>query len=172
MKLITILLALSTFTSAYAATYRALCTGNNGRIAVVMQSYKDRLYVRYSNAMGSQDFPLYEGTVTRATFSWLKEADKDLASLDKEVMVSWAMEQCTFNQKVPWLMQCGGEARFELPENSSLKSYTFATSIVNEASLTSNFEIYKIRWGIDSEDFHHHIAMPFDPRHCQASYVP
>lgn len=171
MKLLAVLtlLTLFSFSSAEALEYRAFCSGNRGKVALSIYSSNKRIYVRYNNAMGADDFPLYEGVVTKLAMPVIKIAEEQLASLDQEVIVSWPQENCQFNSKDPLIMQCGGEAIFHYPTNTNLNSYTFITSRVTEESLTNKFESFKVRWGIDSPDFHHSLAMPFDLKLCQAS---
>lgn len=168
MKYLPLLFAIL-INSADALEYRAFCSGNRGRVAVSLYSSKDRLYMRYNNLMGSDDFPLYEGVVTKLTLPVIKIAQEELGSLDQEVLVSWPIEKCDFSDKDPLIMRCGGEAKFHLPEGTNLTSYNFSTSRVKEDDLTNSFDIFKIRWGVDSPDFHHSLAMPFNPAYCQAS---
>ncbi len=167
--MVTALLSLLTTTSALALEYRAFCSGNRGKVALSVYSSNQRIYVRYNNAMGADDFPLYEGVVTKLALPVIKIAEEQLASLDQEVIVSWPVGNCEFNSNDPLIMQCGGPAEFHYPTNTNLTSYTFITSRVTEQSLTSKFESFKVRWGIDSPDFHHSLAMPFDPKLCQAT---
>ena len=167
MKLISFLLLTLTF-SAHALEYKAYCSGNRGKVAISVYSSNNRIYLRYNNAMGSDDFPLFEGVVTKLTLPVIDIARDQLSSLDEEVLVSWPIEKCEFNDNDPLIMQCGGRAEFHYPKNTNLTSYTFITSRVTEESLTNVFNIFKIRWGIDSPDFHHSLAMPFDPNLCQA----
>lgn len=168
MKFLSLLFVLLINTS-YALEYRAFCSGNRGRVAISLYSNNDRLYLRYNNVMGADDFPLYEGIVTKLTLPVIKIAQVDLASLDQEVLVSWPLEKCQFSDQDAMIMQCGGEATFHLPKNTNLTSYTLITSRVKEESLTNSFDIFKIRWGVDSPDFHHSLALPFDPTRCQGS---
>ncbi|AUN97884.1 hypothetical protein DOM21_11860 [Bacteriovorax stolpii] len=168
MKFLSLLFVFLINTS-HALEYRAFCSGNRGKVAISFYSSKDRLYLRYNNLMGADDFPLYEGVVTKLTLPVIKIAEEELSSLDQEVLVSWPIEKCDFNDKDPLIMQCGGEAQFHLPLNTNLTSYTLITSRVKEESLTNVFDMFKIRWGIDSPDFHHSLALPFDPKLCQAS---
>ena len=153
---------------AWSKNYKAFCSGNRGQVAISMATYKNRLYVSYSNFLGAKDFPLYEGVVTRMTYPFLKIADEELITLEHEVQVSWPMENCQFSSHTPALMKCSGEAIFHIPKNSMLRSYTFGTSFIREESLTETYDIFKVRWGIEGEYFHHHIAMPFDPKLCSA----
>ncbi|MBC7715063.1 MAG: hypothetical protein H7177_17080 [Rhizobacter sp.] len=162
-------LVLFFMTSAHALEYRAACSGNRGNVSVQMYSKDDRFYMLYSNAMGSDDFPLFEGVVTKLALPVIKIAQEELASLDEQVLVSWPLSQCKFNQKDPLILQCDGEGTFLFPKDSTLKSYTFITSHVTEESLTSKYGIFKIRWGVDSSDFHHSLALPFDPTLCKAT---
>lgn len=168
MKLFTILLLLVTKNS-FAITYRSICAGNRGKVSVQMYSSGDRLYLQYSNSMGSNDFPLYEGVVTKLTLPVIQISQDELGALDEQVLVSWELSKCRFNPKEPLIMDCAGEGTFHFPANTNLKSYTLITSKVTEESLTSKYETIKIRWGIDSPDFHHSIAMPFDPSMCKAT---
>lgn len=165
------LLFLTFAMNANALEYRAYCAGNRGKVGISIYSNKDRIYLRYNNAMGSDDFPLYEGVVTKLTLPVIDIARDQLASLDQEVLVSWPVENCEFNDKDPLIMQCGGKAEFHYPQNTNLTSYTFITSRVTEENLTDVFKIFKIRWGIDSPDFHHSLAMPFDPKMCTAKLI-
>lgn len=155
--------------TAHALEYRAFCSGNRGKVAVSIYSGQGRLYMRYNNVMGADDFPLYEGVVTKLTLPVIKIAQEDLASLDQEVLVSWPLEKCEFSDKDDLIMECGGEATFHRPENTGLTSYTFITSRIKEEGLKNTFDIFKIRWGVDSSDFHHSLALPFNPAMCQAS---
>ncbi|MBC7537682.1 MAG: hypothetical protein H7281_02585 [Bacteriovorax sp.] len=158
--------------SAFALIYRAQCTGNRGGVAVSIYTSKDKLFMRYSNVLGAQDFPFYEGSVSKLAMPFIKIAQTELASIDHEVLLSWPVEKCTFSTANPLLMECNGAATFIIPEKSELKSFTFFTSIIKEDSLTSSYEIFKIRWGIEGLDYHHSIGMPFDPKLCQAEYIP
>ena len=124
--------------------------------------------MQYNNAMGAEDFPLYEGVVTKLVLPVIKIAQEDLSGLGEQVLVSWDLSQCQFNQADPLIMQCNGEGTFLFPIKSNLKSYTFITSRVTETGLNSKYDIFKIRWGVDSSDFHHALAMPFDPSMCSA----
>ena len=153
---------------AYSLEYRAACTGNRGKVSVQMYSNKGRLYMQYSNATGADDFPLYEGVVTKLTLPIIKIAQDDLALLDYQVLVSWPLDQCKFNSKEPLIMDCNGIGQFHFPLNSNLSSTTLITSKVTEESLSNKYEIFKMRWGIDGPDFHHSLALPFDPSQCQA----
>ncbi len=169
MKLSSLLLTLLLSTNSYALEYRAACSGNRGKVSVQMYTSGERLYMQYSNAMGSDDFPLFEGVVTKLALPVIKIAQEELAELDQHVLVSWDLNKCRFNPKEPLIMDCGGEGVFHFPINSNLKSYTLITSKVTEESLTSKYDIFKIRWGIDSPDFHHSLALPFDPSTCKAT---
>lgn len=166
------LIILLSINTASSFEYRAFCSGNRGKVALSIFSSNQRIYVKYNNAMGADDFPLYEGVVTKLALPVIKIAEEQLASLDYEVMVSWPINNCEFNENDPLIMQCGGVAKFHYPTNTNLTSYTFITSRVTEQSLTNKFESFKVRWGIDSPDFHHSLAMPFDPGLCQASLKP
>lgn len=168
MKFLPLLLLFIT-TNSYALIYRAACSGNRGKVSVQMYSSGERMYMQYSNAMGANDFPLYEGVVTKNTLPVIKIAQDELGALDEHVLVSWELDKCRFNAKEPLIMDCGGEGTFHFPTNTNLKSYTLITSKVTEESLTSKYEIFKIRWGIDGTDFHHSLALPFDPSMCKAS---
>lgn len=164
-----LLLATLLIHSAYALEYRATCTGNRGQVTVQMYSNSERLFMQYSNEMGAANFPLFEGVVTKLTLPVIQIAQDDLGSLDQRVLVSWPLNRCKFNQKDPLVMQCDGEGTFHFPKESNLISYTLITSRVVEESLTNKFEVFKIRWGIDSSDFHHSVAMPFDQSLCKAT---
>lgn len=167
-KLLIPLLVLFT-TSTHALEYRAACSGNRGKVSVQIYSKADRLYMLYSNAMGSLDFPLFEGVVTRMALPVIDIAKEQLSALDEQVLVSWELSKCNFSAKDPLVIECGGLGTIHYPAGTDLKSYTFITSRVTEESLTNKFEIFKIRWGIDSPDFHHSLAMPFDPKACAAT---
>lgn len=168
MKLLTLLTLIFT-TNTYALEYRATCSGNRGKVSLQMYSSSGRLYMQYSNVMGADDFPLFEGVVTKLALPVIEMAKTDLAELDEHVLVSWDLNKCRFNPKDTLIMECGGEGTFHFPLNSNLLSYTLITSRVTEESLTSKFEIFKIRWGIDSPGFHHSLALPFDPATCKAT---
>lgn len=155
-------------TKSYALEYRAACSGNRGKVSVQMYTSSGRLYMQYSNATGADDFPLYEGVVTKLTLPIIKIAQDDLANLDNQVLVSWPLDQCKFNLKEPLIMDCNGVGIFHFPLNANLSSTTLITSKVTEESLTNKYEIFKIRWGIDDQDFHHSLALPFDPAQCKA----
>lgn len=159
----------TTATSQAALSYSLYCSGNRGRVAVAAYTRENRLYVQYSNALGAADFPLYEGIVTRTTIPYVNIAEKELASLDYEVLVSWPMEKCEFNGHDSDLMRCGGEAQFHHPQNSPVQSISFSTAKVTEEGLSGTFRIFKIRWGLVGENFHHFLALPFDPTKCQTS---
>ncbi len=172
MKILTLFSLLFSILMAprsFALEYRAACSGNRGKVSVQIYSSGERLYMQYSNAMGAMDFPLYEGVVTRMALPVIKIAEEELAELDEQVLVSWELNKCRFNAKAPLIMECGGEGTFHFPLNSDFKSYTLITSKVTEESLTSKYETFKIRWGIDTPGFHHSLAMPFDPAGCRAT---
>ncbi len=171
MKHILFLAALIISSQSYALTYRAQCIGNGGKLAVAFYSSNDKLFMRYSNSRGAVDFPFYEGTVTQASMPFVKIAEKELSSIDQEVSLSWPLSKCTFNEETPLLMSCDGPATFTIPENSKLESYTLTTTMTREESLSYSYDIFKIRWGIEGENFHHSLALPFDPKNCQAEYV-
>ena len=175
MKLITIFIALFIFSkSAMALTYRFQCVGNRGGVSVSLYTSKDqkRLFMNYNNSLGAKDFPFYEGTVTKLSLPYINIAAKELSSIDYQALLSWPVENCTFNKEKPLLVECNGAATFLIPENTTLESYTLITSTIKEESLTSKYDIFKIRWGIEGEEYHHSIAMPFDPKFCQAEYLP
>lgn len=167
MKLLTFFLLFIT-TKSYALEYRAACSGNRGKVSVQMYSSGGRLYMQYSNAMGADDFPLYEGVVTKLAMPVIKMAQDELANLDDRVLVSWPLDQCRFNSNEPLIMDCNGVGLFHFPLNTNLSSTTLITSKVTEVSLTNKYEIFKIRWGIDGQDLHHSLALPFDPAQCMA----
>lgn len=161
---------LMTISSANAAlSYNLYCSGNRGRVAIAAYTRNDRLYVQYSNALGAADFPLYEGIVTRSTIPYVNIAEKELASLDYEVLVSWPLEKCEFHETDSDLMRCGGEAQFHHPQNSPVQSISFSTAKVTEEGLSATYQIFKIRWGLVGENFHHFLALPFDPTKCRTS---
>lgn len=172
MYLLKIFLPISLITlslsTAEAFSYQLFCNGNRGRVAVSVYTQEQRLFVHYSNSLGAVDFPLYEGVVTRATIPYVKIAEQELSSIDHEVLVSWPLPQCEFNQAEPLLMKCGGESLWHRPENSPLRTVTFNTAKVTEEGLDTTFETFKIRWGIAGENFHHFLALTFDPSRCQA----
>lgn len=170
MKILTLLCSLLFLSSSYALTYRAECIGNGGKAAVSLYSSENKLFMRYSNSRGALDFPFYEGSVTLATLPFIKIAEKELSSIDQEVQLFWPLDKCTFNEANPLLMTCNGPATFLLPENSKLQSYTLITAMDREESLSYSYSIFKIRWGIEGEDFHHSIMLPFDPKNCQSEY--
>ncbi len=163
-----LLLVLST--PVFALSYRAQCIGNGGRVAVAIYTSQDKIFMRYSNSLGSADFPFYEGLVTKNSMPFIKIAEKELSSIDHEAIVSWPVEKCKFNEETPLLMSCDGAATFIQPEKSKLESYTLITSMTKESALSYSYDIFKIRWGIEGEDFHHSILMPFDPNNCQVDY--
>lgn len=175
MKFLTTIFTLILFSNnASALTYRFQCVGNRGGVSVAIYSSKDqkRLFMNYNNSLGAKDFPFYEGTVSKLSMPFIQIAEKELASIDYQALLSWPIEKCTFNKETPLLVECNGAATFVIPEKSSLESYTLSTSTIREESLTSSYDIFKIRWGIEGKDFHHSIAMPFDPKSCQAEYLP
>lgn len=149
-------------------SYQLYCSGNRGRVAISVYTSGDRLFVRYNNSLGAVDFPLYEGVVTRATIPYVNIAEKELASLDYEVLVSWPVSSCEFKDQDPLLMGCGGESIMHLPKNSPVQSQSFKTAHLIEEQISNTFNIFRIRWGLVGENFHHFLAMPFDPAQCQA----
>ncbi len=152
-----------------AVSYQLSCSGNRGRVSVTAYTAADRLYVLYNNALGAIDFPLYEGVVTRAALTYVKIAEQELSSLDYEVLLSWPINECEFKSTDPLLMKCGGSATIHRPENTPVKSFSFSTAHLTEAGLDNTFNTFRIRWGLMGENFHHFLALPFDPKHCQAS---
>lgn len=164
-------LALIVFSmNAHALSYRAQCIGNGGKVSVVLYTHEGKLVMKYGNARGAVDFPFYEGTVTKAALPFIKMAEKELAEIDQEVTVTWPVEKCTFNEETPLLMSCNGAGTFILPEKTKLETYTFFTAMTKEESLSYSYDIFKIRWGIEGENLHHSIVMPFDPNRCMAEY--
>ncbi len=156
--------------SSFAAiSYNLFCSGNRGRVSISAYSSNERLYVQYSNALGAIDFPLYEGVVTKSTIPYVKIAEKELASLDYDVLLSWPIFECEFSPTDPLLMKCGGAATFHRPENSPLQSLSFSTAHLFEEGLSNTFKTFRVRWGLVGENFHHFLALPFDPKQCQAS---
>jgi hypothetical protein len=125
LSLISLLFLISN--SSFALTYRAQCVGNRGSVAVSLYSSKDKLFMRYSNALGADDFPFYEGSVTKMTMPFINIAQSELSSIDHEVLVSWPIDQCSFSSTNALLMECNGAAAFVIPENSKLQSLTFST---------------------------------------------
>jgi hypothetical protein len=157
--------------SVQAMTYRAQCIGNAGKASVDMYTKDNVLYLRYSSSLGAADFPFYEGAVSKNSLPFIKIAETELASLDHEVLLSWPVEKCTFNEERPLMMACNGAATFVLPEHTKLESYTLFTAMDKEQSLTYSYDIFKIRWGIEGEYFHHSLMLPFDPKLCWAEFV-
>lgn len=156
--------------NAQALSYRAQCIGNGGKMAVMLYTVKDQLIMKYGNARGRVDFPFYEGVVTKASLPFIKIAESELAEIDQDVTISWPIEKCSFNEENPLLMSCNGAGTFLVPEKTKLESYTFMTAMSREESLGYSYDIFKIRWGIEGESFHHSIVMPFDPKNCAAEY--
>jgi len=156
--------------NAHALSYKAQCIGNGGKMAIHLYTDKDKLVLKYDNARGAEDFPFYEGSVTKAGLPFIQLAEKELSEIDQEVMVTWPIEKCTFNVENPLLMTCNGAGTFLLPEKTKLETYTFMTTMTKEESLSWSFDILKIRWGIEGENLHHSIVMPFDPSKCIAEF--
>lgn len=169
MRPITLFLSMIALSfSAHASSYRAQCIGNGGKVAVILYTSQDKLIMKYANSRGAVDFPFYEGTVTRSTLPFINMAEKELAELDHEIIVSWPLEKCTFSEDTPMLMSCNGAGTFLVPEKTKLETFTFTTTMTKEESLSYSYDIFKIRWGIEGENLHHSIMMPFDPKNCAA----
>lgn len=156
---------------AYAYTYKAACVGNRGKVSVAISTYKDRMYFQYANADGAKEFPLYEGTVTKSSMVFIKLAEKELASVDNQLQVSWPAEDCNVSEKDHRIVECNGEGRVDLPKAGKLRSFAFFTTVVREEAIANTFETFKVRISLQGEDFLHSIAMPFDPRHCGVEYI-
>jgi len=170
MRYFAFLIAAAMTMNAHALSYRAQCIGNGGKMAIVLYTDKDKLVMKYGNARGAVDFPFYEGTVTKAALPFIKMAEKELAEIDQEVTVTWPVEKCSFNEETPLLMSCNGAGTFLIPEKTKLETYTFMTAMSREDSLSYSYDIFKIRWGIEGENLHHSIVMPFDPKNCIAEF--
>jgi hypothetical protein len=127
--------------------------------------------MKYGNARGAVDFPFYEGTVTKASLPFIKMAETELSEIDQEITVTWPVEKCTFSEETPLLMNCNGAGTFILPEKTKLETYTLTTTKTVEESLTYSYETFKVRWGVEGENLHHSIVMPFDPKNCMAEYI-
>jgi hypothetical protein len=160
----------------HAETYRAFCSGNRGQVGVSIYSSSDadgsnkKITLRYENNLGSDDFPYYEGIVTKLAVPYIEVAKKDLSVLDHEVVVTWPMEKCQFSEEQPLLIQCHGEGEVLIPKDSNLKGTSLSMAYVTEENLTATFNSIKMRWGIDSPNYHHSLGLPFDPKTCQAEY--
>lgn len=166
MKFITLTSLL--FSTLAHAEFQFYCVGNRGQVALTAHTYKGEFILRYSNAMGKKDFPFYEGTITKLALPYIREAEKELDVLDHEVIVKWPAEKCQIDKENPLMFQCNGEGKFSDPAHAHLKSYTLTSAIVTETNMSASYEIFKIRWGIDTENFHHSLAFPFDPKNCGA----
>lgn len=158
--------------NSLALSYRAQCIANRGNVFFALFTKENKLFVKYNNAMGASNFPVYEGTVTKSTVPYLNIAFDELSSIDYELLLSWPVEKCSFSSINNFLVECNGPATFILPRESGLQSFNISTSVIKENSLSATYDIFKMRLGIEGKDFHHSIAMPFDPRFCQAEYLP
>jgi hypothetical protein len=150
------------------AEYQFFCVGNRGQVALSAHTYKGEFFLRYSNAMGRDDFPFYEGTVSKFAMPYIREAEKELSVIDQEAVVKWPAEKCEISKENPLMFQCNGEGTFTSENHSHLKSFTFSSAMVTETNMTNSYEIFKIRWSIDTVNFHHSLAFPFDPKSCSA----
>ena len=162
-------LALILFSSLTYADYQFYCVGNNGRVALSAHTKNGEFIVRYSNALGAQDFPFYEGTVTQVSLPFIKNAQAELSALDHEVIVKWPEDKCEIDKERPLLFRCGGEGKFLQLEHAHLKSYSLSTAMVTETNLYQSYEIFKIRWSIEGSTNLHSLALPFDPKNCTAN---
>ena len=87
-------------------------------------------------------------------------------------MASWPISACKFSEKRPLLVSCNGPSDFQVPANAKIGSTMFSTTISREESLDYAYDVFRLRWGMDGENFHHFIVMPFDPANCEARYKP
>lgn len=152
---------------AHATDFQAVCTGNRGAVALNLFTRDERLVLRYLNQAGSDDFPIFEGIVTRRSLGYISMAEEELRELDQEVVVSWPIKKCQFNPEKPQLVSCDGEGLLQVPQGAKIKSLGFSTGIVKEERRTQVFESLKLRWTLEGEGLIHLIAMTFDPKACQ-----
>lgn len=164
-------LTFGVFSTAQASSYRAQCIGNGGKLSLVFYTNGDKLVMKYGNARGAADFPFYEGTVTKSSMPFIKMAEQELSEIDQEITVTWPVDKCSFSEETPLLMNCNGAGTFILPEKTKLETYTLTTTKTVEESLTYSYETFKVRWGVEGENLHHSIVMPFDPKNCMAEYI-
>lgn len=152
---------------ASATDFQGVCTGNRGAVALSLFTRDERLFLRYLNQAGGEDFPIYEGIVTRRSLGYIALAEEELRELDQEVVVSWPIKACQFNPERPQLVSCDGEAQMHVPQGAKIKSLGFSTGIVTEERRTQMFESLKLRWTLEGEGLIHLLAMTFDPKACQ-----
>jgi hypothetical protein len=163
LLLATLLISQSAFADV---TYQLYCTGNRGKVAVLIEKIESKIRFTYTNIEGKNDFPIYEGVVTPSSMPFIKMAQKELSVIDNKLILEWNIEQCnkpTDNSKI---ISCDGEAKLIFPEKAKIKSFDFFTSVVEEKTPTFTYEIFKIRLGLDSENMHYLATMPFDPSNC------
>jgi len=150
-------------------TYQLQCSGNRGKVNVVIEKTENKIRFTYNNLEGKKDFPLYDGIVTANTLPFIKAAQKDLALIDNKLVLEWNLDQCNLPNENPMIIACNGEVDVIFPKNSKLKSYDFYTSILSEKTPNFTYEMLKVRLGLDTDQMHYLTTMPFDPGHCQLS---
>ncbi len=148
-------------------TYQLQCSGNRGKVNVVIEKTENKIRFSYNNLDGKKDFPIYEGVVTLNSLPFINKAQKDLSIIDTKLVLEWNIDQCDLPTENPMIIACNGEVDIQFPKNSKLKSYNFFTSILSEKTPNFTYELLKVRLGLDTDQLHYLATMPFDPGHCQ-----
>jgi hypothetical protein len=146
--------------------FQLFCGGNRGKVSIFFEQVKNKIRFTYTNTEGQKDFPIYEGVVTPQTLPFIKLAQKELSKIDTKLVIEWNIEQCKQPTDDPMIFACDGEAQIVFPENIKIKSFDVFTGHLKEQTPTFTYEMIKLRLGLDSENLHYLVGMPFDPSQC------
>lgn len=95
--------------------------------------------------MGYEFLPQLEGPVSLNMGAFLKAQGEDLKNLGDDFTVSWKKSDCEFNEKDPWVLNCGPGTI----NKADIKNVGLNGAVVTERRANSKRDNWKVRLALD-----------------------
>lgn len=155
---------------AKADTYHMACTSADLKSSIEITNTNDKMFFRYTNTAGKKFFPLYSGMVTAQTIPHLKSAKHALSDIGPKIEFSWPIDQCVVNEDQLYLVKCMKSPIVTSPKNSTIRTNSFSTSLINEQTFAFSYEKLSVRFILIVDNKNFEIAIPFSKERCLVTY--
>ncbi len=141
----------------------------SGHNSAKVWSKEGRVWFRFDDNLGFQNFPIYYGVVTLPMLPLIQRASKELAPFDGAMILSWEESKCQWSETNRLLVQCNGAGKLEFPEGTTFTNTGLSTSVESQERLDLKFGRVHFQLGIDTPKTnytHHFIDFAFDKERC------
>lgn len=158
----------TTGTGASQDQFNILCRSRVSSLQLFTQD--DLVYLRFSDGIGFQNFPIFNGSVTPMILPYIQRASEDLKTIDGSLVAVFHRSQCQFDPARPLLVMCNGLGKLEAPEDTQLQANGLSSDLETVERLDLSFSRLNFSIGIDTPQpsfRHYFIKLPFNSADCR-----